>query len=98
MHTLRVAFDQSRFIVDNLFEASETNHPEGITHVRSGGQIDSGRLNRQILFAIDDVVAALGFTLKGKPCRKRLSKFTCKVEQPCCIPALEFKLDLAQRQ
>src|SRR5690348_4834624 len=96
MHAFGVALDHRWTVVDHLLQARKANHPECIARACAGRNIDTGSLGRQFLFAVNDRVSALRFTLKRKPHRKCLAKLPRNIEKLSAGSAFELKLDLAQ--
>ena len=61
-----------QFVPKRIFKASR----EGA----SPGKIDMARLDRRLLFAIDDLVAAFRFALDRNPRRKNVNELTRNCE------------------
>ena len=76
MHAFGITLDKGWFIVDDLFQAGETDDLESIARGCSSRKIDSGGFGWQFLLVVDYFVAAFRFAFDADAGRKRFGKFT----------------------
>src|SRR5256885_19986 len=97
MHTLRIAVQERRLVVDNLLQAGAADRPQALARLGASGQIDRAGLAGGVTPPIDELVTAIRLAFERELSWKRTRKLARDREQRGFVATLEFKLDLAER-